>query len=195
VCAVWCVFLSATRRRHYTFRGREKKSKLNDKKKMRFPKSHATAGPWRSSSSRRQQRENTRTYGYMLCARRGGAIDRAAAATSGKSRISHAKRKVFGRKTTPPGPARRRPTTFPFCKTTTIIIRVHPSRVFSSLHGSRVIHHLRVVVVDVLVIIIIHRGVTCLKYSIPGDSFIKERQLFQKPITFFKKKKNNDVSL
>jgi len=74
----------------------------------------------------------------------------------------------------------RRPTTFPFYKTTAII-RIHPSRAFNSLHGSRVIHHLRVV----LVIIIIQRGVTGLKNYIPRDSIIIGTLIISKTIKVF----------
>jgi len=145
---------------------------------MRFPKSHCDRRSVKVIVVEATTAWKHAYLRYMLCARRGGAIDRAAAATSGKSHISHAKRKVFGRKTAPPGPASRRPTTtttFPFYKTTTMI-RVYPSRVFSSLHGSRVIHHLRVVV---LVITIIHRGVTSLKYYIPGIILSKNSDHFK----------------
>ena len=180
MCAVWCVFLVCiTTTTLYGF-VEEKKIEIKRRKKNEISEEPCDR---RSVKVIVVEATTAWKHAYLrihVCVHAAAVRSTGpAAATSGKSYISHAKRKVFGRKTAPPGPARRRPTTtttFPFYKT--IIIRVHPSRVFSSLHGSRVIHHLRVVV-DVLVIIIIHRGVTCLKYYKPGDSFIMNSNYFK----------------
>jgi len=148
---------------------------------MRFPKSQATTGPWRSSSSRRQRRENTRTCDTCC-------VHAAAVRSTGPPRQLVGNRILVTRsaRSSAGKPRRRRPTTttFPFNKMTTIIHRppftrlLQPSRIACNPSSSRRRHPSNY-----------YYSTWRYQLMIPGasDYFInEERWLFQKQLTFLK---------